>query len=168
MPKFILFFVLFILFISFGAFFFNVYNLQSNYFKNKNKVNPTPQEIVALDIEIPSLYTNYSKLEYDKALLTKRVVVLFFTANWCNLCIDQDIVNKEVLDSLTKEGVVGLKIHILDSQTTTESDLLAKKFDVTKENSYVLLDKNGAVGFKHTGNITNDLLRTKILEVVNK
>ena len=37
-----------------------------------------------------------------------------------------------------------------------------------QSNHCFLLDKNGAVGFKHTGNITNDLLRTKILEVVNK
>jgi len=65
---------------------------------------------------------------------------------------------------LIKEGVVGLKIHILDSETTTETDAVAKKFDITKEQSFVILDKNGVVFFKHTGLLEEDLLKQKILD----
>ena len=61
-------------------------------------------------------------------------------------------------------NVFGLRVHILDSETTTESDALSQKFDVVKEQTYVLLDKNGAVFFKHTGFLSEDQLKQKIME----
>ena len=167
MRKVILAFILSILTFTFLAFLYNAYVLQKNYFTGKNVASPTPTETVVEEVAVPSLYLNYSKEEYDKALTEKRVALLFFTANWCSLCTDQDDVNAEVLARLTKEGVVGLKAHILDSETTVETDALAKKFDITKENSLVILDKNGAVAFKYVGNIENELLKTKIREIVN-
>lgn len=168
MRKVTLAFILSILSFAFIVFLYNAYILQKNYYIGKNVSSSTPAETIVEEVAIPSLYLNYSKEEYDKALNEKRVVLLFFTSNWCSLCTDQDATNEEVLASLTKEGVVGLKAHVLDSETTVETDALAKKFDVTKENSLVILDKNGAVAFKYVGNITNELLKTKILEVVNK
>jgi len=167
MKKIILFFILFVLFISFSAFLYNSYQQQSKYFKFKFGGEPTNQTTLEVK-EIPSKYVNYSKQDYDKAISENRVVVLFFTSNWCLECSDQDFTNQNVFASLNKEGVVGLKIHTLDSETTTETDALAKKFDVVKENSFVILDKTGAVYFKYVGVISKELLNTKIMEVVNK
>lgn len=164
MKKFILFFVLLILFVSFCAFFYQVYRQQKDYFNLKNKNNSIETEINTGDKEIPSKYINYSKENYDTAILENRILVLFFTSNWCVKCGDQDLINKNVFDGLSKEGVIGLKIHILDSETTTETDALAKKFDIVKENSLVILDKNGAVSFKYVGEITNEILKDKILK----
>jgi hypothetical protein len=73
--------------------------------------------------------------------------------------------NLELFSELTTLGVVGLKIHILDSETTTETDALAKKFDVTKEQSFVLLNKLGAVHFKQVGKFEKESLKQKILEI---
>lgn len=115
--------------------------------------------------ETPSYYKNYSKEDYDKALNEKRVLVLYFTSNWCQKCIEQDTINTLSFEELNKEGAIGLKIHILDSETTTETDALSQKFDVTKEQSFVILDKDGAVYFKHTGVLEKDQLKQKILEL---
>jgi len=151
MRKAILFFVLFIIFIAFAVFLTNAFVLQKNYFENKNG---NSQAETGPDL----------KEDYERAINEKRVLVLYFTSNWCQKCIDQENVNKQVFDELVSEGVVGLKIHILDSETTTETDAVAKKFDITKEQSFVILDKNGVVFFKHTGLLEEDLLKQKILD----
>jgi len=164
MKKFLLAFVLSILFISFVAFFYQIYIKQRDYFNLKEQEASKETEIVTEVVEIPSKYINYSLEEYDKAILEKRILVLFFTSNWCMKCSDQDIINSEVFDGLNKEGVIGLRIHILDSETTTETDALAKKFDIVKENSFVILDKKGAVNFKYVGEMTSERLKDIILK----
>lgn len=169
MRKFILFFVLLVLFLAFIMFLVNAFLMQKNYFENTDqKDQENVEDITQEIIETPSIYIDYTKEDYDKALLDKRGVVLYFTSNWCQECLDQEVVNENIFEELSKEGIVGLKIHILDSETTTETDALSQKFDVSKEQSFVLLDKNGVVFFKHTGFLSKDQLKQKIMEVVNK
>lgn len=169
MKKFILFFVLSLLLISFGAFLLNAFNLQKNYFDSKkNNAEMTENEVDDEEMILESYYVDYAKEDYEKALLDKRTLVLYFTANWCEECKAQDMINSEVFKELANEGIVGLKIHVLDSETTTETDALAKKYDVSKEQSIVVIDKDGVTRFKHVGVLTQELLTQKILEVSNK
>ncbi len=164
MQKFILFFILSLLFVAFGAFLFNSYVLQNNYFKTKT----VAVENQTIPTELPknpsSTYKNYVKEDYDKAVLENRVVFLFFTSNWCSNCLSQEEINKSLFNEMQIQAIVGLNIHILDSETTSETDALAKKFDITKENTYVILNKKGAVNFKYTGEITKELLIEKIMK----
>src|SRR3989344_7884682 len=162
MKKIILSLFLFVIFVSLAVFLTNAFLLQKSYFNNKNKNSQT--ETFSEIIETPSFYKDYLKEDYDKALSEKRVLVLYFTSNWCQQCIDQENVNNLVFNELIKEGVVGLKIHILDSETTVETDAVAQKFDITKEQSFVILDKNGVVFFKHAGLLEEDQLKQKIME----
>lgn len=169
MKKFILFFVLSLLLISFGAFLINAYQLQKQYFESKNKVVDVDTEDQNSDsAEKPSFYKDYSKEYYDSALKDKSVLVLYFTSNWCKECEVQDSLNADLFNNLDKTGVVGLKIHILDSETTIETDSLAKKFDITKENSLIILNRDGSLAFKNVGTLAESVLKQKIEEVVNK
>ena len=163
MRKGILFFVLTIIFLSLAVFLIKALFMQKNSDNDGNTGNETNQNAVEVT-ETPSYYKNYSKEDYDKAINEKRVLVLYFTSNWCQECIKQDTINTLSFEELNKEGAIGLKIHILDSETTTETDALSQKFDVTKEQSFVILDKNGVVFFKYTGDLSKDLLKQKILE----
>ncbi len=162
MRNFILILVLSIILVSFGFFFVNVYSKQKAYFASKENISPITASTPTPVPGIPSVYKDYTKTDFDNALAEKRVMVLFFTANWCKECLNQGIVNEEAFMELTTEGVVGLSIHILDSETTTETDAISRKFDVTKESSFVILDKNGKVNSKYTGSITKELLIEKI------
>ena len=72
------------------------------------------------------------------------------------------------MEDMLYQSIVGLDVHILDSETTLESNALAQKFDITKEQSFVVLDKNGVVAYKYTGIIDKELLKQKILEVISK
>ncbi len=168
MKKIILFIILFILFISFGALILNAYILQKNYFNSKKAVVIDDVKNEEVNNVTPSVYKSYSKDDYDIALKEKRVILLFFTSNWCKECSKQNDLNNEAFSELKDLGTLGLNIHILDSETTTETDALAKKFGVTKENTFVILDKNGAVSFKFTGELSKDGLISKIKEVTSK
>lgn len=158
--------ILTIIFLTFSVFFYKVYILQRDYFNSKNNItqsdNSTESDTMK---DIPSVYAEYSKEVYEKAISDNRVVLLFFTSNWCAECTSQDQVNSKVFAELGKISVLGMKSHILDSETTTETDALAKKFDVIKENTLVLLNKKGAVAFKYTGELKFEDLKAKILEV---
>lgn len=165
MKKYILILVLSILFLIFILFFYKVYLLQKDYFNNKNKpVEVIEENPTQVETSNPSVYKDYTKEDYDKALAEKRVLVLFFTSNWCQECLSQDFLNQEVFGELDNKGVVGLRLHVLDSETTIESDAVAKKFDVTKESSFVILDKNGVVYEKLVGSTTKGDLNKVILD----
>lgn len=153
-----------LLFIAFGAFLLNTYELQKNYSESKNIDSPDPLVNDVLTRPKTSLYSDYSKDNFDKALASDSVLVLYFTSNWCSECTKQDTTNQEVFNEIGDQGLVFLKVHILDSETTSESDALAKKFDIVKENSYVVLDMKGAVAFKSMGSIEKETLKIKILE----
>lgn len=168
MRKFTLIFILFILFLSFAATFLYLATYKG---KMLNRSDKTPEPVstespvetpAPFENRGPSVYEQYTKERYDLALKEKRVLVLYFTANWCEDCRSQDILNKEALESLISEGAVGLTIHILDSEATTETANLAKKFSVTKENTFVILDPNGAVFSKTTGDMSKEALINEI------
>lgn len=166
MKKFILFFVLLILTLAFAAFLVNAYLLQKNYFDTKDINTLTENETQNVEVtEKKSFYNDYLKSDYDSAIKDHNVLVLYFTSNWCKECTDQDLLNVEVFSELNTPGVVGQRIHILDSESTTETAALAKKYDVVKEQSFVVVDKNGASYFKYTGKLSKEILNQKIMEV---
>lgn len=167
MNKTILVIVLSILSVIFLAFFLNVWKILIDY--RSSVANDTDIEATSqVEVFKPSFYTDYTKESLDLSLDQNNIILLFFTANWCMECSSQDSTNQVVFDSLKSLGLSGFRIHILDSETTTETDALAKKFDVAKENSVVILDKNGAVFFKQSGSISQDLLKQKLEEVFKK
>lgn len=168
MKKVILFIILTILFVSFAAFLVNAFNLQQNYFKSKNSSSPEPLINDVLPKPAMSLFTEYSKDVYDKALDSDSILVLFFTSNWCLECSKQNTINQEIFNEMNDQGLVFLKVHILDSETTIETDALAKKFEITKENSFVILGKDGGVMYRYTGMLDSNLLKQKLQEVILK
>ncbi len=166
MKKIILIVILSILTLSFLALILNAYNLQKKYYQSKNEQASVEEESKTNQQVIkPSVYKDYQKVDLEQALLNKQVVLLYFTSNWCSECIQQDTLNKEVVEEMVTDELVGLRIHILDSETTTETDALAKKYNVSKEQSIVILDKKGAIFFKHTGLLEKEVLKQKLTEL---
>lgn len=165
MKKTILFVVLFIIFASFSSFIYSAFIKQKEYFEIK-EVNQNVEDGNTSEFSVsPSIYQDYGDEILSKSLLENRVILLYFTSNWCDECLKQDAVNKEVFDLLDNEGIIGLKIHTLDSETTQETDALAKKYEVSKEQSFVILDKKGAIAFKHVGILDKDLLKRELLKI---
>lgn len=170
MRKFTLIFVLLILSVSFVVVYL--------YFADDSKTlipkitdtkttTESVEEYTGVDLG-PSVYEDYTKVVYDNAIENGRVVFLYFTANWCPICREQEPVNRAVFEKLDGVGVAGLRVHILDSETTDETESLARKFDVNYQHTHVILDANGAVFYKYTGPLKEGELKSKLLEAVNK
>lgn len=165
MRKTVLFVVLFILFASLSSFVYSAFVKQKEYFELKESNQDVEGGNTSESYILPSVYQDYQDEALSKSLLENRIILLYFTSNWCEKCLEQDIVNKEVFEILNNEGIVGLRIHILDSETTQETDALAKKYEVSKEHSFVVLDKKGAISFKHLGVLDKDSLKRELLKI---
>lgn len=122
----------------------------------RNPVGVTNEEVVSKN------YKDYSKEEYEKALAEDRVIMLYFTANWCPICREQEPVNMEALEALG-EDALALRIHILDSQETEETKALAEEYGVSYQHTFVFLDPEGGVSSKYTGPLTKEDLTARIL-----
>lgn len=168
MRKFTLIFVLLILTVSFVVVYLYFANDTKTLIPKTTETQTTSGEVeeyTGVDLG-PSVYEDYTAEAYNKALEENRIVFLYFTANWCPTCREQEPVNKLVFEKLDGVGVVGLRVHILDSETTDETERLAKKFDVTYQHTYVILDSKGAVNYKYTGPLLESEVVGKIVGAV--
>jgi len=156
--KFIYIFVLSVLVITFASFFI----LAS---KKQNKTNVQEETVKTEDQILISSYEDYTDEYFQKALSEKKIILLYFTANWCPICSEQEPVNKKVIEDFKDKGIAARRVHILDSQTTGETDALAKKFDILYQHTYLILDKNGVVYFKYNGQLKEEELKAKLLEL---
>jgi len=123
-----------------------------------------PTTSVGQDSDYPVNYIDYSAEAFQKARNDGKVVMLYFTANWCPTCNAQEPVNVEAFKQIENESdIVVFKIHILDSETTDETEELADEFGVRLQHSYVLINPQGEVVFTHTGPLVKDDLVKNLL-----
>ena len=127
-----------------------------------NMSQTNPPGVVNEEIE-SSNYITWSKSEYEKAIAEKRTIMLYFTANWCPICREQEPVNMDVMKKLEKDPeVLAFRVHILDSETTKETEKLAEDFGVTYQHTFVILKPGGEVSFKYTGPLTNQEIENRL------
>ena len=115
-----------------------------------------------------SNYRNYSVEEFEKAKAEGKVVMLYFTANWCPTCRVQIPVNEEAFKEFENdENVAIFKVHILDSVTTDETERLAKEYGVRLQHTFIILDSGGEVVFTHTGPLVKEDIVKELSAVIN-
>jgi thiol:disulfide interchange protein len=109
-------------------------------------------------------YRAYTKEEYEASLSEGKIVMLYFTANWCPVCREQEPINKETLMEFSNDpDIVAFRVHILDSEETSETTALADKYDVRYQHTWVIIGKGGKVDSVVTGPISKADLKTSII-----
>lgn len=106
-----------------------------------------------------SSYKVYSQEDFNN-LVGKKVVGLYFFANWSEVSREQDLINSQI--DLKSLDAALFKVHILDSQTSQDTTNISKKYSVEKESTLVILDKNGAVSYKSEGLFTLETIINEI------
>ena len=125
----------------------------------------TEQSDTTNETESLSNYVDYSTEAFQESINSGKVVLLYFTANWCPTCRAQEPINVNLFKKLQGDSeIVAYKAHILDDETTQEEEALAKEHGVRLQHSFVLLDASGEVVFTHTGPLTEDDLMKELLE----
>lgn len=83
---------------------------------------------------------DFTKSDYDKAVASDKLVVLYFYANWCPIC-KAEVANSlyPAFDSLTNSDVVGFRVSYNDSDTDKDEKALAREFGVAYQHTKVFL-----------------------------
>lgn len=86
---------------------------------------------------------DFVQSDYEAAVQSDKLVVLYFYANWCPIC------KEEVADALypafnelTRDDVVGFRVNYNDNQTDSDEESLAREFGIAYQHSKIFL-KNG-------------------------
>ncbi|MBI3304837.1 thioredoxin family protein [Candidatus Parcubacteria bacterium] len=85
---------------------------------------------------------DFTKADYDTAVKSDALVVLYFYANWCPICKAEFPVMQRVFNELSTNKVIGFRVNYNDDQTDNDEQNLAKQFGVAYQHTKVFV-KNG-------------------------
>jgi thiol-disulfide isomerase/thioredoxin len=88
------------------------------------------------------LLLDFKKADYEMALKSDKLIVLYFFAKWCPTCIAEFPVMMEVFDELTEGKVIGFRVNYNDDDTDADEKGLAREFGVPYQHTKVFV-KNG-------------------------
>ena len=133
---------------------------------NSTSPSPTPQSASASDLAAPAtndadiahtpgMYMTYDQSSYDAHTDQRRV--LFFHAPWCPQCVALD---KDIAASDLPDDVAVFKVDYDSNQE------LRKKYGVTLQTTFVLVDANGDQVKKYTAYATPNYesVKTNLLD----
>lgn len=85
---------------------------------------------------------DFKKTDYDAAVKSDKLIVLYFYANWCPICKAEFPITQEAFDELTTDKVIGFRVNYNDDQTDNDEKNLAREFGVAYQHTKVFV-KNG-------------------------
>lgn len=85
---------------------------------------------------------DFNKEDYEKAIASDKLIVLYFYANWCPICRLEIPKFYKSFDNLSTDRVIGFRINFNDGDTDNDEKNLAREFGVAYQHTKVFL-KNG-------------------------
>ena len=85
---------------------------------------------------------DFNKADYDKALQSDKIVVLYFYANWCPICRVEVPQLYAAFDELTTDKVIGFRVNYNDDDTDQNEVNLAREFGIGYQHGKVFI-RNG-------------------------
>ncbi|MEK7152108.1 MAG: thioredoxin family protein [Patescibacteria group bacterium] len=85
----------------------------------------------------------FNKADYDAAIASDKLVVLYFYANWCPVC-KEETANAlyPAFNELTTDKVIGFRVNYKDNETNSDEKALAVQYGIPYQHTKVLV-KNG-------------------------
>lgn len=104
-----------------------------------NKTDAT----VSLPNTLATNYYEYSTDVFEAHISSNQGAVLFFYANWCPTCAAQEPLMVKVMNANVSKGKTAIRVNFNDSDTDQAEKDLAKKYGVTYQHTFVVIDKSG-------------------------
>lgn len=98
---------------------------------------------------ISAPFLEFNKEDYERALKSKKVILLYFYAKWCPICLAEIPEVYAAFDELTSDDAVGFRVNYDDQDTDTHEKALAKEFNVTYQHTKVILQSGKPFGPRH-------------------
>lgn len=82
----------------------------------------------------------FNEADYDAAIASDKLVVLYFYANWCPIC-KEEVANALIpaFNELTTDKVVGIRINYKDNETDSNEKALAVKYGIPYQHTKVFV-----------------------------
>ncbi len=110
---------------------------------NGNPIVPPPAGYIGQVLAGTSApLLDFVKADYEQALHSNKLVVLYFYANWCPICKEEIKNIYPAFNELTTQNVIGFRVNFNDSDTDADEEALAREFGVPYQHTKVFL-KNG-------------------------
>ncbi|PIR57333.1 MAG: hypothetical protein COU72_01480 [Parcubacteria group bacterium CG10_big_fil_rev_8_21_14_0_10_41_35] len=88
----------------------------------------------------PSPLIDFKQADYEKAVASNRLVVLYFYANWCPVCAEETAqALYPAFNELNRSDVVGFRVNFNDNDTDENEKALAKEFGVAYQHTKVFV-----------------------------
>ncbi len=111
---------------------------------------------------------DYNKADYESAISSDKLVILYFYANWCPSCrIEVASAFYPAFNELTTDKVVGIRINYKDSNTDSDEKALAVKYGIPYQHTKVLI-KNGKQLLKAPDSWSKDRYLSEINKVITQ
>ncbi|MEK7188199.1 MAG: TlpA disulfide reductase family protein [Patescibacteria group bacterium] len=91
---------------------------------------------------------DFTKADYDKAVVSGKIVLLYFYANWCPICKAEFPKMQSAFNKLNTDQIVAFRVNYKDDQTDAAETDLARQFGVAYQHTKVFV-KNGKQISKH-------------------
>lgn len=84
---------------------------------------------------------DFAKADYDMALGSDKLIVLYFYANWCPIC-KAETANAlyPAFNELAADNVIGFRVNYNDNQTDNHEKNLAREFGVAYQHTKVFVE----------------------------
>ena len=82
---------------------------------------------------------DFNRDDYNQAIASDKLVVLYFYANWCPICREEVPKMYEAFNQLTTDQVIGFRVNFNDNETDDDERTLARQFGVAYQHTKVFL-----------------------------
>lgn len=82
---------------------------------------------------------DFTQADYEKALASDRLIVLYFYANWCPICMAEIPEMYTAFETLEGENVIGFRVNFNDNQTDAAERDLAREHGVAYQHTKVFV-----------------------------
>jgi thiol-disulfide isomerase/thioredoxin len=82
---------------------------------------------------------DFNRDDYNQAIASDKLVVLYFYANWCPICREEVPKMYQAFNQLTSDEVVGFRVNFNDNETDDDERTLASQFGVAYQHTKVFL-----------------------------
>ncbi|TSC81769.1 MAG: protein Trx [Parcubacteria group bacterium Gr01-1014_20] len=88
---------------------------------------------------------DFTKIDYETALKSDKLVVLYFYANWCPICKEEVPRLQAAFNELQTSRAVGFRVNFKDNETDKDEETLARQFGVSYQHTKVFLKNSERV-----------------------